>query len=134
MPYTVRRITELSAEMQDRPGLVAELTAGSSQAGVVLNGLVGYAVAGGRAVIAGVTEDVEKVSTAARGLGWQVERSQALLVEGDYHLGLLHDITQRLKDAGVNLIRLSAHAVAGRFHAWLTVAPQDLEKAEAALR
>ncbi len=134
MAYTVRRIPELSAEVQDRPGLVADLTAGSSQAGVVLQGLIGYTAHGDRAVLVGVTEDVDKVSAAARALGWQVRRSEALLVEGDYELGLLHDLTQALKDAGVNLLRMSAHAAGGRFHAWFAVAPQDLDKAEAALK
>ena len=134
MAYTVRRIPELSTQVQDRPGLIADLTAGSARAGVYLNGVIGYSLPGDRAVIVGITYDVDKVSAAARAIGWAVERTEALVVEGDYELGLLHTLTERLRAAKVNILRTSAHAIKGQFHAWFTVAPEDLDKAEAALK
>jgi hypothetical protein len=118
---------DLTIELENRPGTLAELGEALGNAGVNIDGACGF-VGEGRAVLHILVEDADAARKAIEGAGPKVsDERDVILFEGTDKPGELGRIARRMADAGVNvdLVYLSAR---GR----LCLGVDDLEKARSA--
>lgn len=120
--------TDLTVVLENRPGTLAELGEVLGKAGINIEGLCGFPVAG-EGVIHVLVEDGAKATQALEDAGMKVEGSRDVLVlEVEDKPGIFGDICRKISDKGVN-IDLSYIASNTR----LVLGADDLEKAAAAL-
>ena len=118
---------DLTVELEDRPGTLADVGESLGNAGVNIDGGCGFAT-GGRADFHFLVEDADGARKAIEGAGLTVkdERDVVILDVTDKP-GELGAIARRLADAGVNidLVYLTARGQ-------LVLGVDDLEKARTA--
>ena len=120
--------TDLTIELDDRPGELARLGEAVGGAGVNLEGLCAV-VAGGRAELHLTVEDAPAARGALEAVGLRVAGQQEVLVVACAdEPGAVGRVARRMADAGVN-ITLVYLATETR----LVLGVDDLEKARAAL-
>jgi hypothetical protein len=132
MSATVSRVTAFRVTLGDRVGALAEVLAAARNAGIDLQSVAGY-VCGGEGVILAVPTDLHKARPAAVGAPWAIGEQDVFLLEGDDERGALCGVVEKLAAAGVGIQACYAVAVAGKFGAVIAVAPEDIDKAAAAL-
>ncbi len=122
-------LTDLTIEMDDKPGTVAAAAEALGRAGINIEGLAGMATSGGKAMGHILVEDVQKTRKALEGTGTRVmEERPVLVLELEDRPGSLGKLTRKIADAGVNL-NLVYLATRTR----VVIGAQDLEKARAAV-
>jgi hypothetical protein len=118
---------DLTVELEDRPGTLADLGEALGNAGVNIDGGCGFPV-GGRATLHILVEDAGGARKAIEGAGLSVgdERDVVILDVTDKP-GELGAIARRMADAGVNidLVYLTARGQ-------LVLGVDDLQKARSA--
>ena len=120
-------LTDLTVEMDDKPGTVAAAAEALGKAGVNIEAIAGFVV-GGRGVGHILVEDVQKARKALEATGTRVTAERPVLVlELEDRPGSLGKLTRKIADAGVNL-NLVYLATKTR----VVIGAQDLEKAKAA--
>ena len=135
MADSVRSVDYLYATVQDSPGAAQSVLTALREQGVNLVAFLGFPVGDGRAQLDLVPEDAAARRAAAAGAGVELsDVKQAFLVQGDDRIGAVADATGKLADAGINVTAATAvSAGSGRFGMVLWVAPDDHERAAAAL-
>ena len=128
MAENIRKMTCLTATVEDRPGALAELAKGLADANVNLVGMWGYPISGGRAVVMCIPDEPGKVKSLAASAGMEIEESTVFVIEGDDRVGALVDPVQKIAGAGINLYAASALATGSQFAAAIWVNSEDVDK------
>lgn len=132
MPLTVKLITLWRAEVENRPGTLAETLAPFAAARTDLQVIMGYRfpAAGGKAAIEVYPVAGKKLTTAATAAGLASSAIPALLVQGSNKPALGHTIAQALATAGINIVFLMAQVLGRRYSAVFGLeTPDDAKKA-----
>ena len=97
-------MTDLTIELEDRPGALAEMGDALGRAGVSIEG-GGAWVAGGRGVAHFLVRDGAAASAALQAAGIRVRQVREVLVQrlDQARPGQLGSITRRMAQAGVNI-------------------------------
>ena len=116
MPVRVRPLTLWRAEVDNQPGVLAQILGPLAAAGADLQVVMGYRLPGDRAHAAIEIFPVigARVTSAAQAAGLSEAAISALQVEGDNRAGLGHAIANALADAGINIDFLLAQVSGGR--------------------
>jgi len=93
---------QITVVTTDRPGVVAEISEALAAAGVNIEGLAAEGV-GGTAVAVLAVDRYDEALRALAGRGFKAVSEDALVVQLDDRSGELARITQRFKDANINL-------------------------------
>jgi hypothetical protein len=131
MADQVRKVSYFSIEKPDKPGEGAHLLKLLKDSGVNLLAFTAFP-SGRKAQMDLVPEDTEALKAAAKKMGLALsEQRSGFLVQGQDRVGAITDMTQKLADAGINIMALDAIAAGeGRFGAIFWIGPADIEKAE----
>jgi hypothetical protein len=135
MADTVRSVEYRYVTVPDAPGAAREVLSAVKDNGVNLLAFLGFPVGGGQSQIDLVPEDPAALQEAADRAGLALsEAKRAFLIQGDDRVGVVSEITATLADAGINVTAAAAaSAGSGRFGMILWVAPDDHDRAAAAL-
>jgi hypothetical protein len=128
MDVEITKTTYYAAEMEDRPGVLAEVTAAVAAAGINLQALMGLPSGPGRGTIAVIPEDAGKLRSLASQHGIALKEGTVFLIRGEDRPGALVEVSRKIAAAGINIQMVAALAVGGKFAAALTVAPADVDR------
>jgi hypothetical protein len=120
--------TDLTVQLEDRPGSLAELGEALGGAGVNIDGICGV-TGGGRGEIHVLVEDAAAARQALEGAGNQVSGEQeVLVVEAEDRPGELGRVARAIADAGanINVVYIAAGTK-------VVIGADDLEKARGAV-
>jgi len=119
MAVTIKKMTLWRAEVQNKPGMLANVLGPLADAGVDLQVVMGYRYhgRGNRAAIEVSPVSGKRATAAARGAGLSASSIPTLLVEGDNVPGLGHAIAQAIAEAGINVGFLVAQVIGTRYSA-----------------
>ncbi len=131
MGHTIRRVTAVVMQVEDRVGVLHEVLSVLRDAGVNMLAVASQRRQG--TALMAIPEDVNAVRELARSRGVSLQSRQVFLIEGDDRVGALCDITGALADAGISIEDIAALSAAKRYAAVLTFADADLEAAGRAL-
>lgn len=131
MGHTVRQVTAVVMQVEDRVGVLHEVLAVLRDAGVNMLAVASLRQQG--TALMAIPENVNKVRDLARRHGVSLQTRPVFLIEGDDRVGALCDITKNIADAGINIEDIAALSAARRYAAVLTVADADVEAAARAL-
>jgi hypothetical protein len=120
--------TDLTVQLEDRPGTLAELGEALGGAGVNVDGFCAV-TSGGRGEIHVLVEDGSAARQALEGAGMQVAGEQeVLVVDAQDRPGELGRIARAVADAGVNITL--AYVAAGTK---MVIGADDVEKTRGAV-
>lgn len=128
MDVEITKAIYYAAEVEDRPGSLAEVTAAIAAAGINLQALMGLSTGAGKGTIGVIPDDAGKLKSLASQHGVALKEGTVFLVRGDDRPGALVEITRKIAAAGINIQMVTALSVGGKFAAALTVAPADVER------
>ena len=119
MAVTVRKAVLWRKEVDNRPGMLADVLEPLSEAGADLQVVMAYRHPGGtdRAAIELHPVSGRKSTAAAKTAGLAKSSIPALLVQGNNRQGLGHALTKAIGDAGINLSFVMAQVVGRRYSA-----------------
>lgn len=119
MAVTVKKATLWRAEVDNRPGALAEVLGPLAEAGADLHVVMGYRYPGDPTKAAIELHPVtgRKSMAAAQNVGLVASTIPTLLVEGDNKPGLGCAIARLLSDANINLVFMSAQVIGRRYSA-----------------
>lgn len=137
MPVNVRKITLWRAEVDNKPGVLAETLGPLAEAEVDLQVVMGYRHPGkakkATIEIAPITR--KAAAKAAESAGMEAMPMPALMVEGNNRPGLGHTIAGAISEAGINLAFLMAQVVGKRYSAVVGLeSDEDARKVAALIR
>ena len=130
---TVRKVVAFTVEVEDRPGILAEMSGPVADAGINLLAVYGGPIGGGKAKICCVPDDPAKLRALAAEGGIAVQERPHILVEGDDRPGTGAQVAQTLADAGINIEELHGAATGGKYALCIMVAPDAVDRAVKAL-
>ncbi len=131
MGHTVRQVTAVVMQVEDRVGVLHEVLAVLRDAGVNMLAMASLRRQGTALMV--IPENVNKVRELAHRHGVSLQTRPVFLIEGDDRVGALSDIAKNIADAGINIEDIAALSAARRYAAVLTVADADVEAAARAL-
>jgi hypothetical protein len=137
MAVSIRKVTLWRAQVEHRPGALADLLAPLAAAGADLQIVMGYRIPGqkARAVVEVAPIGNRKVARAAESGGLAPGGAPTLLVLGDNRPGLANRIARALSESGVNIAFLVAQVVGRRYSAVFGFESEaDLDKATDRIR
>jgi hypothetical protein len=119
MAVTVKKAVLWRKEIDNRPGMLADILGPLAEAGADLEVVMAYRYPGSTDMAAVELQPVSgrKPIAAAKAAGLAQSPIPILLVQGDNRQGLGHAIAKALGDAGINLSLLMAQAVGRRYSA-----------------
>ena len=119
MAVTVKKAIVWRKEIDNRPGMLANILGPLSEAGTDLQVVMAYRYPEGadRAAIELYPLSGRKPLAAAKAAGLAQSSIPTLLVQGDNRQGLGHAIAKALGDAGINLSLLMTQVVGRRYSA-----------------
>jgi hypothetical protein len=135
MAVTVKKIELWRAEVDNRPGTLAEILA--PLAGVDLQIVMGYRYPGNetKAAIEVFPIMGKRSAAAAQSAGMKTTSIPTLLIQGDNRPGLGHAIAQALAGAGINMGFLMAQVVGRKYSAVVGFeTPADASQAAALIK
>lgn len=124
----IRKMTCLTATVDDRPGILAETLKALAEANINMLGVWGYPISGGKGRIMGIPQDAEKLKALAAQKGVELEESIVFVIEGDDRVGALVEPTRKIAEAGINIYAATALAAGNRFTAAIWVNPDDVTR------
>ncbi len=130
---TVRKVVALTVDVEDRPGALAELTQPVADAGINLLAIYAGPMGGGKAKVSCVPDDPDKLRALAAEGGVSVQEREILFVEGDDRPGAGAEVARKLANGGLNIEVMLGTGSAGKFAMCIAVAPEDVDRAAAAL-
>lgn len=96
-------LTDISIELEDKPGTVAAAAEALGKAGVNIEGFAGFNV-GGKGIAHVLVEDGPKARQALERAGARVSgEQQVTVIEIEDHPGSLGKVTRKIADAGVSV-------------------------------
>ena len=123
-----KTLKDLSVSLEDRPGTLADAAEALGKAGINVEGICGFPVAG-RGVAHILVEDAAKARKALEGAGAKVQGERDVLVlDVADRPGTLGQIARKLAKAGVNL-----NLVYLATNTRLVVGADNLDKARGAI-
>ncbi len=128
MADQIRKMTCLTATVEDRPGILAEALKALADANINMLGVWGYPISGGKGRIMGIPQDVEKARALAAQTGVELEESTVFVIEGEDRVGALVEPTRKVADAGINIYAATALAAGSRFTAAIWVNPDEVDR------
>ena len=93
---------ELIISTQDKAGMLAEVSAAISAAGVNISAICAYAMEG-KAIFMLLTSDNAKAKSIAASKGWKVDEGEVVVIELVDKVGAAKEIADKLKAKNVNL-------------------------------
>ena len=119
MAVTVKKAALWRKEVENHPGILANILGPLSDAGTNLQGVMAYRYPGRTDTAAIELHPVSgrKPIAVAKAAGLAQSPIPILLVEGDNRQGLGHAIAKALGEAGINLSLLMAQVVGRRYSA-----------------
>lgn len=129
-----KRVDCFSLDVEDRPGVVAQLARQLRDAKINLKGLWGWGAGTGRAKIACVPQNSKKFTEGARKLGLMTTQDVVFYVSGADKVGALCNVLDSLEKAGINIKVMDAMGFSGRFGAYIWVDPMNVESAGRVLK
>jgi len=119
MAVTVKKAVLWRKEIDNRPGMLANILEPLSEAGADLQVVMAYRYPGGTDKAAVELHPVSgrKSMAAAQTTGLAPSSIASLLVQGDNRQGLGHAIAKAIGDAGINLSFVMAQVVGRRYSA-----------------
>ena len=119
MALTVKKITLWRIEVENNPGVLANILGPLAGAGADLHVVMGYRFHGNenKAAIEVYPITGKKARTAAQGVGLSESTIPTLLAEGDNRSGLGYEIAKAIADAGINVGFLVAQVIGRRYSA-----------------
>ena len=117
MAETVTKVTAVSVEVEDKPGVAAKMTAKLRDANINLKALASWPKDDGRAVVMCIPEDLGALRTAATQEGVETSEKALVWVEGADRTGALCDCTEKLGAEGINIVSCHALGVGGSYAA-----------------
>ncbi len=116
-------LTDLTIELEDKPGTVAAAAEALGKAGVNIEGFAGFET-GGKGIAHVLVEDAGKARQALQGAGSRVTgEQQVIVVEIEDKPGSLGSITRKIAAAGV-----SVNAVYLATKTRVVIGAKDIEK------
>lgn len=131
MGHSVRQVTAVVIQVEDRVGMLHEVLCVLRDAGVGMLAISSQRRQG--TALMAIPEDVNAVRGVAARHGVALQSRSVFLIEGDDRVGALCDITKAISDAGINIEDVAALSASHRYAAVLTFADADLEAAAKAL-
>ncbi len=128
----MQRAKAIVLRVEDRPGMLSEITAALAARNVNLRAVYG-GNEGGQGVVRLVVDKLAVAKRALAARGWEPEEEEVLEVSLRDSPGALAQVTKRLADAGVNITCIFV-GVAAAHRATAYVAVSDVRAAVAALR
>jgi hypothetical protein len=121
MAVTVRKVTLWRSEVENKPGVLANVLEPLANAGADLQVVMGYRYPGNerRAAIELYPVSGRKSIVAAHTAGLRASSIATLLVEGDNKAGLGHAIAKAIANTGINLSFLVAQVIGRKYLAVL---------------
>ncbi|MBN2097763.1 MAG: ACT domain-containing protein [Candidatus Omnitrophica bacterium] len=98
----VKLAKQLLVAAENKVGMLAEVSAAVSGAGVNIQGINAYAV-DNKAYFRLLTDNNAKVKEVLQGKGYEVKEQEAVLVELPNQVGVLKAAADKLKSAGIDL-------------------------------
>jgi hypothetical protein len=119
MAVTVKKAVLWRKEIDNRPGMLANILGPLAEAGADLQVVMAYRYPGGTDTAAIELHPVSgrKSITVAKAAGFAQSPIPTLLVQGDNRQGLGHDLAKAIGDAGINLSFVMAQVVGRRYSA-----------------
>ena len=117
MAETVTKVTAVSVEVEDKPGVAAKMTAKLRDANINLKPLACWPKGDGRAVVMCITEDLAALRALAAEEGVETSEKALVWVEGADRVGALCDYTEKLGAEGINIASCHALGVGGSYAA-----------------
>jgi len=94
---------DLTVELEDRPGTLADLGAALGEAGINIDGICGFP-SEGMGVMHVLVDNADGASSAIESAGLTIRgRREVLVATVDDRPGILGDVARRFADAGVNI-------------------------------
>lgn len=122
---------EITVELDDRPGTLAELGETLGKANINIEAIAGFSV-GGKGISKVLVEDAKAARQALEGVGIRVTgEKDVLIVKLDDRPGTIGAFARKLANAGVNIE--SSYIVCGRAEGEHVFTVSDLEKAKRAI-
>lgn len=131
MAQTIRQVTAVVVQVEDRVGVLHEVLCVLRDAGINMLAIASLRRQG--TSLMAIPEDVNAVRELAARQGVSLQTRQVFMIEGDDRVGALCDITEKIAAAGINIEDVAALSAARRYAAVLTFADADLEAAARAL-
>ncbi len=131
MGHSIRQVTAVVLQLEDRVGVLHEVLCVLRDAGVNMLAIASQRRQG--TALMAIPEDVNAVRELARSRGVSLQSRQVFLIEGDDRVGALCEITRAIAEAGITIEDIAALSAAKRYAAVLTFADADLEVAGRAL-
>ena len=117
MAGTVKKVIEVSTQVDDAPGVMAQMTAILRDAGINLKAAGGWTKGGGQATLMCIPDDPAALRALAAREGVAIQEKAVVWVEGADRPGALVEFTSKLAAAGINIVGCKALAVGGNFAA-----------------
>ena len=124
----VTRCQYYSIPVDDKPGEVLRFTLKLRDAGANLEGLWGFGVGEGRAVIYAVPSDGARLEAALLAGGYQGKLGTCFRLSGEDKVGALCEALDKIESLGINLRAVDAIGIEGRCGAFLWVDEKDEER------
>jgi hypothetical protein len=131
MADKVEKVSYCYVRVPDRAGRGATVLAQLHDAGINLLGYSGFPVAGGKAQLDFVAEDIAPIQRIARQKGWKPSPvKKGFLIRGRDEIGAVHHHIQRLANAKISVTAADAVCAGkGRYGMILWVKPKDYARA-----
>jgi hypothetical protein len=137
MAVTVKKITLWRTEVENRPGILANVLEPLANLGIDLQVVMGYRFPGNekKAALELYPVTGRKATAAAQSVGLTQSSIPTLLVEGDNRPGLGYEISRALADAEINLGFLVTQVIGRKYSAVIGFDnEEDARKATAMLK
>lgn len=131
MGHTVRQVTAVVMQVEDRVGMLHEVLGALRDAGVNMMAIASQRKQG--TALMAIPDEVSSVRQLARQHGVRLQTRQVFLVEGGDRVDALCDITGDIANAGINIEDIAALSAGSRYAAVITFSDADLEAAARAL-
>jgi prephenate dehydratase len=130
----VKRVDCFFLEVEDKPGVLAQVARQLRDEKINLKGLWGYSNAQGKGRIACVPQNNKKFVDGAKRLGLSTTREAAFHISGPDKVGALCNVLDVLDKENININVLDAISFGGRFGSYVWVDPKDVKAAAKALK
>ncbi len=131
MAHTIRQVTAVALEVDDRIGMLSQVLRTLKNEGLSMTAIVSQRKAG--TALMGIPEDIEAARRLAGREGVALTTREVFYVEGDDEVGALCEITDKLANARINIEDIYALSSKGYYAAIYSVAAGDVERAAQAL-
>ena len=131
MEYTIRQVTAMIMQVEDKVGVLARVLEVLRQGGV---DMVAFASQRRRGTaLMAIPNDLNALRELASDHGMSLSERQVFVVQGEDGVAALSEIAQRVAEAGINIEDVAAMSMGGRYAAVFTFSAAGLMAAAAAL-